>query len=354
MNNSKLELFKSGNLATNQMVRASVMLILWVVFLIFFPHNWLDGMVKHLTNSVDDFAFFLFNVVHFHSLDKASLKSVLDKAISPNYVYSIVSLKYYILLFTVFVLVCNGKRPVFYNLIYSSMVIYALTVAMLCAKVLLLGELQYGVMMLFSDLRYVVVIIFMVLSIPHNSRLLSAYNRFTEWVNGHFGLGILWIVIPLFLVRGLKNIVEYYLFKTGGFDYLITVEVHLTSALLRMMGYSTHIYENAVFIGPYWVRVIEPCLGIGLMVVFALLIGLIKSHWLNKIVFIVVGEIVIVVLNSLRIALLLLNVRAMNGSQRMTLEVHAYSGHLFYVLVFLLFMVYLFWFHNLNLIKRFR
>lgn len=129
---------------------------------------------------------------------------------------------------------------------------------------------------------------------------------------------------------------------------LTNLILYLSNNILHAIGYASYSVGRYIFLEKNWVFLANSCLGIGLIATFIFLIFIIKSNWINKILYMLVGTLFIILMNALRISLLLVYVYKNNGNYSLSVEVHDLSNYFFYVIVFVLFLLYVFWFQNIH------
>lgn len=129
---------------------------------------------------------------------------------------------------------------------------------------------------------------------------------------------------------------------------LTNLILYLSNNILHAIGYASYSVGRYIFLEKNWVFLANSCLGIGLIATFIFLIFIIKSNWINKILYMLVGTLFIILMNALRISLLLVYVYKNNGNYSLSVEVHDLSNYFFYVIVFVLFLLYIYWFQNIH------
>lgn len=129
---------------------------------------------------------------------------------------------------------------------------------------------------------------------------------------------------------------------------LTNLILYLSNNILHAIGYASYSVGRYIFLEKNWVFLANSCLGIGLIATFIFLIFIIKSNWINKILYMLVGTLFIILMNALRISLLLVYVYKNNGNYSLSVEVHDLSNYFFYVIVFVLFLLYVYWFQNIH------
>ena len=129
---------------------------------------------------------------------------------------------------------------------------------------------------------------------------------------------------------------------------LTNLILYLSNNILHAIGYASYSVGRYIFLEKNWVFLANSCLGMGLIATFIFLIFIIKSNWINKILYMLVGTLFIILMNALRISLLLVYVYKNNGNYSLSVEVHDLSNYFFYVIVFVLFLLYIYWFQNIH------
>lgn len=145
--------------------------------------------------------------------------------------------------------------------------------------------------------------------------------------------------------------IDAYLFM-GNFlpdEFFTSLILYISNGILNLLGYDAYYVGKYLFLEKYWVMLGDACLGVGVMTVFIALMLIVKSKFLNKLIYLVLGLIVLFVMNGIRIAMLLLYLYINKGSYTLNMEVHDMSNYFFYLVVFFLFSGYLFWFQDVDL-----
>lgn len=129
--------------------------------------------------------------------------------------------------------------------------------------------------------------------------------------------------------------------------YFSSLILAITNWLVQLAHFQPTVSGYYIWIENVWVYLGSPCLGVGSMILFASLIGLIRSKLLNKLIYISSGLALLVVLNSARIAYILIHIYK-NGKYTHNIEVHDLSNYFFYAIVFILLVIYIYWFQHLT------
>lgn len=151
------------------------------------------------------------------------------------------------------------------------------------------------------------------------------------------------------LAKPLMSLIDTFFLQPDGWlatalsKTILVISVHL----LNWLNYNPTLSGNHIWLVNNWVYLGSPCLGMGVMSLFALLVLLIRSPGVNKFVFIGAGITGLIVMNSVRIVTILLHIHQ-NGRYTFGMEVHDLSNYFFYSVVLLFLSIYLFWFQHIS------
>lgn len=124
------------------------------------------------------------------------------------------------------------------------------------------------------------------------------------------------------------------------------------TGILKISGYSVIVTGCQIELGNYWVYLGPPCLGLGVMTLFAVLISIIKSQTINKLIYILIGWQIIIMLNAVRVVAILLHIYLNQIPQQLIEDYHNMSNNYFYIVVLIMIVVYVRWFQNINFSKK--
>lgn len=158
--------------------------------------------------------------------------------------------------------------------------------------------------------------------------------------------GIIWI-IPIFI--NMHKFIDLWTIS-GNFSILLGVIQYMSHYILEFLGHETNIINNCIYLNINYVCIGYNCLGIGIIISFSVLILLIRSNWINKLIYISIGIIVMIIMNSIRVVYLLLHLYK-HQSYELAMDAHDLSNYFFYVVVFLLFLGYILWFQYLPIFR---
>ena len=155
-----------------------------------------------------------------------------------------------------------------------------------------------------------------------------------------FTCSIKTLIISIISFGLLSNLILY---SSGSFiTHLLLL---LTKQVMAFYGFITLINNNIIYLGSNFVFVGSPCLGIQLMLMFALVIIFLKGTIKSKIVFILLGVVMIFLINVLRISYILYHLHHYKN-KGFTIEVHDMYDYAVYALTISLWLVYAKWQKN--------
>lgn len=195
-----------------------------------------------------------------------------------------------------------------------------------------------------------IVISIYLFSIKNNS-LNHVYSRLNERLTERFNITIFGLLLVVPILLNLNLLIDAFYAYHLNANWLLTTILNLSKYFLSIFGYiQTEIVGRSLFLESNYVRVWAPCLGIGIMTSFSILVLLIRSPWINKLLYILFGLGVIILMNSVRIVYLLIHLHK-HQSYQLAMDAHDLSNYFFYIVVFLLFLGYILWFQYVPLFR---
>lgn len=261
-----------------------------------------------------------------------------------------VSAKYYIIIVCVFSFFFRNKEKSILYLIYGIFLLLFFSFLKLAMLLLFDGRLAHQL----SDPTNVFIKTLMIVLVFLKFSLFDYFSKHIDRVSlkikDRFSISIigLFIIIATFIYmhRTIDIFANY-----GSFDWLLKSILWLSQQFMFILGYSETIITNHyLYLGINYVSIGAPCLGIGIMSSVSLLILLIRSPWLNKILYIFFSMIVMIFMNSIRVVFLLIHLYK-NQSYQLAMDAHDLSNYFFYIVVFLLFLGYILWFQYVPLFR---
>ena len=260
------------------------------------------------------------------------------------------ALRYHVFIFLIlFLLPGNLKKSILYFLL-SVLLLFVISVLKCFTEVLSPNELGLALAELITTNRNLLLILALSYKIKINSFLLQVYLKVEEFLKEKLVLSLFTFVVILIYVTPLSSVIEELSYSSleSWFDAFTDLLLFISGAFLELLNYQPRIVDKMIYIDNYWVYLGRPCLGIGLMITFLFIIMNIKSKLENRVVFILIGYIIIIVMNAVRIAFVLLHL-VKHGDYKLTLTVHDLSDYFFYVVVFVMILSYLNWFQYLKI-----
>lgn len=167
----------------------------------------------------------------------------------------------------------------------------------------------------------------------------SIYTYFKDYVTA---LQFKIVLRHIFIVFTIALFIFIFFFNYFYFYSWIKVLYIVTSKVLAIMGYSSEI-EVPFLRGQYGdISLFKSCLGMNIMLVYALVIYFTGIKLLPKLVFIVTGFIIFNLLNVIRFVLVFRDLQ-INRSYQMAVDVHDLYNYMIYVAIIFMWIV---WFNK--------
>jgi exosortase/archaeosortase family protein len=170
--------------------------------------------------------------------------------------------------------------------------------------------------------------------------------KFNELLN----VSLEMLMLLLILVTPLTRIIINYVDR-GIIDQLTTLTLRISQMILGWLNYTTVILANFMYLDKYGLRFEQPCMGLGVVTIVLILVSVVKGKWLNKFIFLTGFFIAFIIMNSLRLAGLLLVIKHFYSNGLDTVFLHDTITYAMYLFAFLSFLLYYFWFQDIDFSK---
>lgn len=124
-------------------------------------------------------------------------------------------------------------------------------------------------------------------------------------------------------------------------DYLANVILYGSKAILHIFGYNPFIEGRGIRGDGAWLGVMNPCLGINILLVFTFIMLLLKGSLQRKLPYLGIGIFLIVFINILRIVGLYLYVSNNQGTYSGIINTHDVYNYPVYIAVVTIWLVYI-------------
>ena len=260
------------------------------------------------------------------------------------------AVKYYVYIAFILLPFANNKASSFALTIAAFAVLFVISVLRNIGIVLTTDHNSHIIISLTYTARYLLIWLALMYRIQSHSSakavMAAADLRFRQ----HFQLSLPLALLMLLTATSWMSLIDRALvYPDSSFVRLLsTIILGITAWILHVLNYQPIISEYYIWIGQVWVYLGSPCLGVGVMTLFVALIAFIRSNILNKLLFIAAGVGWMLLMNSARIAYILIHLYK-NGKYTLSMEVHDLSNYFFYAMVFLLLLLYSFWFKDISI-----
>ena len=256
------------------------------------------------------------------------------------------SYKYYVIGFLLLLVVPIREYKFSFLLIVSSFLFIALRAAFI--TIIQLIYPQDMILLLWIDTMIYIPMLVIILFVSDRNQIIKPlFNKICALFRPSLIVSLATLILILLLVTPLPRIILNYL-AMGVIDEITTITLKISKIILSWFGYETVIATKFIFLGKFWLQLQQPCLGIGVVTLVWILVCSIKSKWLNKSIFLICFSLLFVLMNSIRLAVLLIIIKHtyMKGLNKM--ELHDSITYAMYLFAFISFIVYYFWFQDIK------
>jgi exosortase/archaeosortase family protein len=197
----------------------------------------------------------------------------------------------------------------------------------------------------FLVFRSLLIYLLFVFKIRNNPTFLSFYRQINERMKSRLNYSIFTFLLVLIVLLPVSRF-----FELIDLSWLTNTIIGISQAINSLMGYATQVYDRYIILGKNWVYLGDPCLGIGVLLIFSYLILSIKSRFINQVIYVFFGIIFMIIMNAVRVSYLLIHIYK-TGYYDYETDPHALSNYFFYSIVFILFLIYIYWFQDIKFYK---
>jgi len=262
------------------------------------------------------------------------------------------AIKFYAIIFAILFIFPRKIGKSLLIFFYASTVLYVLALLRFANDVLTPTEFSSFLFTVIVSLRYLTVYIVLKYKIGLHATLSNYFDKIDVKVQSTFHISFHKLLIIITLVPAIAGFFDWFLiadwnYFVDAFSYLI---LWVSNAMLWLLGFSeAYVYDKYILLDNYWLYLGTNCLGVGLMVVFTSLIMAIRSPFVNRLVFIVLGLIILIGMNAARIVGILLYISQNKIPQHLIEDYHNMSNNFFYLIVFGIILFYINIFQHIQL-----
>jgi len=253
------------------------------------------------------------------------------------------ALRYYIYSTLILLLLPGKYLKSVLLIILTFLLYYVLSVLKCTTEVLMVNRDATAVTDFIIAIRPLSLLFLLNYKLKLNNFTSNLYGKLKDKINEKLDLPFLTFLSLTILLIPVGRFFE--LLNLNFFSHLILV---ISQQINSLLGYNTVICDNFLIFQKYSVYLGKQCLGIGLDIMFVFLVFAIKSNWLHKLIYSVMGVLIMILMNSVRISYILIHLYK-NGSYQLAVDAHELSNYFFYSVVFILILIYIFWFRNLKI-----
>ena len=201
--------------------------------------------------------------------------------------------------------------------------------------------------------RYLTLFFILKYKISIHPRLQLYLDKINDMMRDKFQLQFMNLIFTFIIAFGVMGFIDWFLIvqSQGFIDFLSQWILGYADFLLRVLGYNPYIEGYQINLELNWVYLGTPCLGAGVMALFALLVSIIKSDWINKLIYILIGINILIFANAVRVVVILLHIYINQIPADLIEDYHGLSNNFFYIMVFFMLLIYTRWFADIKFRK---
>ncbi|MDD3079958.1 MAG: hypothetical protein PHH37_12775 [Paludibacter sp.] len=259
------------------------------------------------------------------------------------------SYSYYTILLLFYLLVPSKKwQGVFFQIIFTAIFISFRAAVIAFIKLPLAGTVHSILLSWLEPLIYFPMLVNVMFVVKNNKLLLTAYLYLTELFRNKINVSLAGIVLLLIVIPPLPRVIFYYI-DIRILDEITSFILNGAMWLLGVFNYHAVVSDKFILLGRYWLSLEQPCLGLGVATIVILLILITKSKLKNKLIFVPFFLLFFSFMNSVRLAFTLVyikNTYEISGLDKPM--IHNTITYFMYLVAFGLFLLYYFWFQDID------
>lgn len=272
---------------------------------------------------------------------------------TPDLSFNIVSslgLKFYLIALIIVVIKPVKLLKTFLCLILAWILLFTISIAKFSIDINNAPYKDFYLALIYTS-RYLVLYLLVIYKINLHEKVQALIKKTDHILSDKLELNFLNLLLFFILSKPVLSFVDVVLTNQiwSLRENLTQLILWIAEIILKIAGYSEATVDGyQVVMGNYWVYLGAPCIGVGVMLLFAAIIFLIKSNIPNKVIFTVTGWAIILIMNAFRIVCILLYIFLKQLPQKEIMDFHNMSNNFFYLIILLLIIIYVRWFQNIR------
>ncbi len=186
----------------------------------------------------------------------------------------------------------------------------------------------------------------------YNNLLNNVLYLINTRISNNFNTNLILIIFLLIVIPPLPRVLISAFFPDL-IDFFVKTVLNCSVLTLNIFGYDAKTSGKFIMLDSNWVALEYSCLGIGVFTMMLIVLFAHKNSILNKVVYSFVFFIFYNVINSIRLAGLLLYLNNISQLRKDEMYyLHDFVSSIMYIFAYLGLFLYLFWFSNLKLLKK--
>lgn len=181
--------------------------------------------------------------------------------------------------------------------------------------------------------------------IKSNSNLLAILNRFNSSLSNISYLNIQKVVLLFIVIPPLP--VTIFTYSGNSLEWIISIILRGSQLFVSFLGLETTVAGNRILLGSNWIGLGLPCIGLGVMSTVAILMGIMKGLFVNKLLWFSLFAFVFQIVNSIRLGAALFYLNQYYTLNYISLKVlHDIITYIMYLVAFVFVFLYIIKIHR--------
>ena len=313
-------------------------LVNWDLLFLKFDHSFIEDFFSFLILRGVNFLAYLFkNPILMVDSYTYNLQSIPYQIISSSGTY----FPYLVAYTALFTIIKHRLFLKFFVILTTSIFLLARAVLINYINIYLKGQLISVWMLEINPMVYLPMVLLVYTILTRNKFLHVLYQNFETIFKEKFNVSSIFLICLVLFIPPLPRIFLRYI-DSSILESFITSHLLISSWIVETFSnLSTVVSGRYMFIGVNWISLQLPCIGIGVMSIVLVLVNTYRSPVLNKIIYSLLFTFSFIIMNSVRLALLLVYIYKTTGTKALDrIYLHDFVTYIMYLFALFAFMYY--------------
>lgn len=286
--------------------------------------------------------------------DFISEKSILSNGITTANIRSSLAFKFYFFAFLILYTAPKQVKKTTCIFVIALISLFIISVSKYLIDISNIRELKSFLNTFIYSLRYLTLYLLFVYKVSIHPLLKEYIQKADSKIKEKFQVSLNGLMLILIFSIAAMGFLDWYLIGKNTFivEHLTKTILSISQGVFKILGYQTTLSNHLLILDTNSIYMGYPCMGIGIMSLFALLVFIIKSPVINRIIYFITGLIIILFMNSVRVTAILLFVYRNRTNPAVFQDYHNMSNNFFYFITLILIIIYVKWFQYIKFTKK--